>query len=96
MARTSQVEKGNVEVSIVRGRLFTNEQGRYQIKGTSYYFTSGDYIELFDEDTLEWFVGRIEHDYNYGYYAIVTVKGWCGVESKEEIYNLDNWIAKGI
>ena len=38
----------------------------------------------------------IEHDYNYGYYAIVTVKGWCGVESKEEIYNLDNWIAKGV
>ena len=99
MARTSQVEKGNVEImSMVKGRLFTNEQGRYQIKGTSYYFTSGDYIELFDEDTLEWLVGRIEHDYNYGYYAIVRVKvkGWCGVESKEEIYNLDNWIAKGI
>lgn len=100
MARTSQMEKGNVEVSMVRGRLFTNEQGRYQIKDTSYYFTSGDYIELFDEDTLEWLVGRIEHNYNYGYYAIVTVKvkvkGWCTVESKEEIYNLDNWIAKGI
>lgn len=96
MARTSQVEKGNVEVSMVKGRVFINQQGRYQIKGTSYYFASGDYIELFDEDTLEWLVGRIEHNYKYGYYAIVTVKGWCGIEQQEEIYNLDNWIARGI
>ncbi len=94
MARTSQVEKGNVEVGMVKGRLFINQQGRYQIKGTSYYFTSGDTIELFDEDTIEWLRGTIEHHYNYGYYAIVTVKGWCGIEQHKEIYNLNNWLVR--
>ena len=79
---------------MVKGRLFINAQERYQIEGTSHYFTCGDTIQLFDEDTLEWLIGRIEHHYDYGYYAIVTVKGWCGVEFKEEIYNLNNWIAR--
>lgn len=80
---------------MLQGRLYVNGQGRYQIKDTNHYFTSGNQIQLFDEDTLEWIVGRIEHHYTYGYYAIVNISGWCGVQSEEEIYNLDNWIAKG-
>ena len=83
MARTLQVEKGNVEVGIVKGRLFINQQGRYQMKGISYYFTSSDCVELFDEDTLEWLQGTIELHYKFGYYAIVTVKGWYGIEQQE-------------
>ena len=58
---------------MVKGRLFINDQGRYQIEGTSHYFTCGDTIQLFDTDTLEWLRGRIEHHYDYGYYAIVTL-----------------------
>lgn len=79
-----------------QGRLYLNDQGRYRIKCIKHYFSSGDLIELLDEETLEWMVGRIEHHSTYGDYAIVNVVGWCGVISKEEIYHLDNWIAKGI
>lgn len=59
------------------GKLFLNEQGKYQIEGTDYYFSAGEFCEAclpyhYDEgkDTnLTWIPTRIEYG-NNGYYFV--------------------------
>src|SRR5690625_3110068 len=38
------IKRMNAEI-IAEGRLWRNSDGRYEIEGTDYYFTSGEYIE---------------------------------------------------
>lgn len=59
----------------LKGKLILNQQERCEIEGSRYYFTSGDYIELWDEEEEVWLMGIVEHSFKSGYYAIVTVKG---------------------
>lgn len=68
-----------------QGNLYLNSQERYQIVDTSYYFTSGDTIELYNETSSKWMLGRIEHDFDKGYYFL------CG---KKKIFNLVNALAR--
>lgn len=40
--------------------------GRFGLKD-GYYWTCGDYIEIYDFEKSEWLCGRVEHD-SKGYY----------------------------
>lgn len=47
------------------GILIGRSDGRYGLED-GFYFTSGDYMEYYDEDCKMWFKGRVE--YSNGYY----------------------------
>lgn len=68
-----------------QGNLYLNSQERYQIADTSYYLTSGNTIEIFDNKSLKWILGSIEYDFHKGYYFI------CG---KKKIFNLVNALVR--
>lgn len=56
---------------IAEGHLTKNELGRYEIEGTSVYFTSGSPIEVWDEEDEVYIKTRIEHtDGDYYAYAL--------------------------
>ena len=50
-----------------QGKIYKNSQGRYQLEGDTYYWTCGDYMELYDEEQGEWLTGRVEHG-EFDYY----------------------------
>lgn len=54
---------------IAKGYLELNSQGRYQITGTSHYFTSGSSIEIWDSNNDCFIPTSIEHS-NNRYYAV--------------------------
>lgn len=43
-----------------QGRLYKNTRGRYQLENSSYYWTSGDAMTIYD-DELGWVEGRVEY-----------------------------------
>ncbi|MEV2907564.1 DUF5348 domain-containing protein [Paenibacillus larvae] len=47
-------------VNIYKGKLVLNELGRYEIDGTSIYFTSGDQIEYLVNKV--WKISRVDHN----------------------------------
>ena len=59
----------------VKGTLFLNSEGRYQIEGTERYFTSGGSCEVFlpfyegDEEYYTWIPTAIEYDKGYYFTA---------------------------
>lgn len=59
----------------LKGTLFLNSAGRYQIEGTDEFFTSGDSCEVFlpfyegDEEYYAWIPTVIEHDKGYYFTA---------------------------
>lgn len=58
------------------GTLRHNAQGRYSFSDR-FYFTSGDRIEILDEDDETWLKGRIEYLCEYGYndYYFISEEG---------------------
>ena len=68
-----------------QGNLYLNPQERYQIADTSYYLTSGDTIEVFDNKSSKWMLGMIEHDFHKGYYFLCREK---------KIFNLVNALVR--
>ncbi|MEC0238242.1 DUF5348 domain-containing protein [Paenibacillus kribbensis] len=51
---------------VAEGTLRHNKDGRYEIEGTDYYFTSGSSIEVlhsfYEDEPLEWIESTVEHD----------------------------------
>lgn len=54
---------------VAEGFLTKRIDGRYEIEGTSYYFTSGSQIENWDDEDQCYYLTRIEHQ-NDDYYAV--------------------------
>ena len=56
------------------GKLRLREDERFEIinsKGEYItYLTSGDPVELYDENEERWIQGRIEHEWDEGYYFL--------------------------
>lgn len=44
-----------------QGRLYKNTSGRYQLENDTYYWTSGDAMQVYDNDLGEWLQGRVEY-----------------------------------
>ncbi|MGL5381795.1 DUF5348 domain-containing protein [Clostridium sp.] len=44
-----------------QGKIYKNEQGRYQLENDSYYWTCGDSMLVYDEDEEQWLNGRVEY-----------------------------------
>lgn len=60
----------------LKGTLFLNSEGRYQIQGTERYFNCGDYCEVFlpfyddgEDEYYTWIPTSIEHDKEYYFTA---------------------------
>ena len=55
------------------GYLQKREDGRFQLQDADgnyiTYFTSGNYIEIFDEDEEKWLIGAIEYNHGWDNYA---------------------------
>lgn len=49
-----------------QGRIYKNDQGRYQLENDSWYWTCGDAMQVYDEELGQWIDGRVEHgDFDY-------------------------------
>lgn len=63
---------------VAEGVLQKNQEGRYKIAGTEYYFTSGSPIEIWDQEEQTYWKTRIEHsgnDYYAVYFNELTLEG---------------------
>ena len=45
-----------------QGKVYKNEQGRFQLENDSWYWTSGDVMQIYDEELKQWLDGRVEHN----------------------------------
>lgn len=68
-----------------QGTLYLNSQERCQIANTSYYFTWGDTMELYNSTILKRILGKIKHDFDKGYYFLF---------GKKKIFNLSDALAR--
>lgn len=59
---------------LAEGVLSLREDGRYEIAGTNYYFTSGTTIEIWDNEDEQYYKTQIEHKDGV-YYAVIMGTG---------------------